>query len=290
MGDNTHLFIAGAIAGTCEVVVVQPLDMLKTRFQLSPGHDVGVLAGLRTVAAEGGAQRLYRGIVPELLCGIPKSSAMYAAYAQTRTLVTRARGGRDDALTSFCAGAVSGVPEALIVTPFQVVKVRLQAKEHTGRYHNAWHCVRTMLAIEGAASLATGLQVTIMRNCVWNSVYFASYAALNSKARALRGAELTGWSGRALSMSLGFCAGVFATCFNCPFDVVKSRMQAEVSGTAVGSASSDPSMLARMAHIARTEGTGALWKGFTAKSLRMGTGGAVGLATFELSLDLLRRL
>ena len=48
----------------------------------------------------------------------------------------------------------AGVPEAAVVTPFQVVKVRLQAKEHLGRYHGTLHCLRTVLAEEGPRALA----------------------------------------------------------------------------------------------------------------------------------------
>jgi solute carrier family 25 2-oxodicarboxylate transporter 21 len=294
--DAHRLFLAGGFAGAIEVAAVQPLDMIKTRFQLSPERSIGVLAGLREVIAEGGVRQLYRGVVPELLCGIPRSSAMFAAFTQTRVLVARARGGRDDWLTAMCAGAVSGVPEALVVTPFQVVKVRMQAKAHMGRYRHSWHCVRRMVETEGLGSLATGLQATILRNCVWNAVYFASYVAMTTHLQARRDRTAAPPPhARATVMSLGFVAGVFATCFNCPFDVVKSRMQAEVfcppSGTMVDAVCAQPpgGVAARIAQIVRTEGVLALWKGFAAKSMRMGAGGAVGLGAFELACDVLRR-
>jgi solute carrier family 25 2-oxodicarboxylate transporter 21 len=47
-------------------------------------------------------------------------------------------------------------------------------------------------------------------------------------------------------------------------------------------------LLSRIFRIAKEEGFGALWKGFYAKSLRMGIGGAIGLCAFEVSCDLLR--
>lgn len=115
-----RLFIAGGLSGAVEVCAIYPLDMVKSRFQLSPERSISILAGLREVIAEGGPRLLYRGIVPELLCGIPKTSAMFTTYSVTRGLITKACGGRDGLLTSFCAGAASGVPEACVMTPFQV--------------------------------------------------------------------------------------------------------------------------------------------------------------------------
>lgn len=283
------LFFAGGLAGAVEVCAVQPLDMLKTRAQLSSGRSVGIFAHLNEVVAEGGVVLLYRGLVPELLCGVPKSSVMFAAYASARRLIARARGGLDDCATSFLAGAISGVPEAVVMTPFQVVKVRLQSKRHTGLYKHALHCVREMVASEGVASLATGLYVTVARNSIWNAVYFAAFRLLTPSVDANRSA-----SGRLHAAACGFVAGIFATCFNCPFDVVKSRMQAELSvpratiGGAPGrGAGISGGVVSRLVTIAREEGVRALWKGFVAKSLRMGLGGAVGLATFELACDML---
>lgn len=327
--------LAGAFAGASEMVVVQPLDMLKTRLQLNPTPGAGLISTLRSVVQEGGVLALYRGLLPELLCGIPKSSVVYASYSKARQLLASAT-GRDDALTSFVAGASSGIPEAIVVTPFQVVKVRMQARAHMGRYRNAGHCVSTMLREEGAASLATGLSATVMRNCVWNAFYFSSFVML-SRVRGEGG-------GRVQTLTSGFAAGVFATCFNTPFDVIKSRMQADVGTTTLAAEASAPAavptatgmasavtttttgmagvvttttgtagaeagataaaavtaaairpaeapptgVVHRIAAIVRTEGVLALWKGFTAKSLRMGVGGAVGLWSFDIACDFLR--
>lgn len=288
--DAQQLFVAGGIAGAMEVCVVQPFDMVKTRFQLSQVPSTSLLAAFRGVLAEGGFIRLYRGIAPELLSGIPKSSAMYAAYSRARIIITDTRGGRDDWLTSFGAGAISGVPEALVVTPFQVVKIRLQAKEHLGRYTHSLDCVRKIVITEGISALATGLGATVMRNTTWNAFYFSSYTVATAEVRRRHGADESAQGVRAhlLSMSIGFCAGVFATCFNCPFDVVKSRIQSELGGHGGVAHAARSTLLSRIFRIAKEEGFGALWKGFYAKSLRMGIGGAIGLCAFEVSCDLLR--
>ncbi len=62
----------------------------------------------------------------ELVGMVPKSSAMYGSYEITRKYLSDTRNYGDTSLVASVAGFVSGVPEALTVQPFQVVKVRLQ--------------------------------------------------------------------------------------------------------------------------------------------------------------------
>lgn len=298
--------LAGAVAGVAECVAVQPLDMVKTRFQLVAGPGVvrpSVAAALQQLVREGGLPRLYRGILPELAAMAPKSSVMYSSYhAALAALGTipgddrwpRAASGLSAVQLHFLAGAASGVPEAIIVTPFQVVKVRLQAREHLGRYKSTLHCVRTVLAEEGAAALTAGFYATCWRNCAWNSVYFASMHALRD-ARLFGGGRRRGGArgggGQLLGETvhtalLGFAAGVFATCFNAPFDVAKSRLQAARPG---GGGGGGLSLRAQLWAIFRDEGVAGLYAGFAPKAMRMGLGGAVGIAAFELTSELLRR-
>jgi len=304
--ENTAPF-AGAVAGVAECVAVQPLDMVKTRFQLIavPGAvRPTVTSALRDLLREGGVPRLYRGIVPELAAMAPKSSVMYASYqgtlatlrpimapqGVTRSGRSNARASSSDAPLHLLAGAASGVPESAIVTPFQVVKVRLQAREHLGRYTSSLHCLRTVLAEEGVMALTAGFHATCWRNCAWNGVYFATMHALR-EARLLGGGGCDGGgaqsSGGLLDTMrtsvMGFTAGVFATCFNAPFDVAKSRAQAARPVAGGGSASLGAQLLA----ILREEGVSGLYAGFTPKAMRMGLGGAVGITVFELTTKLL---
>ena len=209
----------------------------------------------------------------------PKSSIMYSTYEATRRTL---RPSLDDTpLLHGVAGLASGAPEALVVTPFQVVKIRLQAREHLGRYNGTAHCVRTIVLEEGITALATGLHVTMWRNCVWNGVYFAAMHKLRQcessvsceQRRANRLADA------ARTLLFGFVAGVAATVCNNPFDVVKSRLQAKV--TSGSSCARAESILANLLDIWRTEGWRGLYVGFVPKALRMGIGGAVGMTAFE---------
>lgn len=66
---------------------------------------------------------------------------------------------------------MAGATEAVaVVTPMEVVKIRLQAQHHSladpldvPKYRNAAHCVYTVLKEEGASALWRGVSLTALR-------------------------------------------------------------------------------------------------------------------------------
>eukprot|EP00931_Biecheleriopsis_adriatica_P105601 TRINITY_DN80160_c0_g1_i1.p1 TRINITY_DN80160_c0_g1~~TRINITY_DN80160_c0_g1_i1.p1 ORF type:complete len:303 (-),score=65.15 TRINITY_DN80160_c0_g1_i1:155-1063(-) len=298
--------LAGAFGGIVECAAVQPFDLLKTRFQQnSAGPNASVLQALRDIYHEGGVSRFYRGILPELTSMVPKSSVMFATYEATRcTLENQAFFGRGGMDVEFLCGIAAGGPEALAVTPFQVVKVRLQTKEHIGRYTNTAQCLSSVIREEGVSALTTGLRVTVCRNCAWNGVYFPTMYAFKqvfkkwdmtsdehrssgSRWQQMKQAALP----TAITLVSGFAGGTLATCFNCPFDVVKSRIQAQVTDPTLGKQSLKyVHVWESLSTIAKEEGIQALYKGFAPKVIRMGIGGGVAMASFEFALRMLATL
>jgi solute carrier family 25 (mitochondrial citrate transporter), member 1 len=69
------------------------------------------------------------------------------------------------------AGLGAGTTEAvLVVTPMEVVKIRLQAQQHSladpleaPRYRNAGHAVYTIIREEGISTLYRGVSLTALR-------------------------------------------------------------------------------------------------------------------------------
>lgn len=284
----TELFLAGAISGVAEAVTVQPFDMIKTRFQLNPGANTTIMVAMREVMKEGGVMRFYRGLLPEMAGMIPKTSAMYASQSLFQRELSRLNGG-NSMLVAAAAGGLCGVPESVTVTPFQIIKVRLQAKEHLGRYANSQDCFTKTLKAEGSSAFAIGLGPTLWRNCVWNSAYFGLMFKIeevmpHSELRSVQ--TLT-------TLFAGVVGGLVATCFNAPFDVAKSRHQSQVTmrELADGSYEAIPrkyrNTLQTLSVVYREEGVNALYKGFAPKALRMSLGGGVCKCTFDLCVWLM---
>ena len=280
MSDSLKLFLCGALSGIAEGLVVQPFDMIKTRHQLNTEGNPTILVTLKELLKEGGASRLYRGMLAELIGMVPKTSAMYSTYELARRYFSIDLGMGETAWVCSASGFVASFPEAFIVTPSQVVKVRLQAKEHLGRFQGPLHCLVETFKREGPQALFTGLGPTLWRNCIWNSVYFGTMHTIKSSIAAKTEQQSASHlRDTVITFTSGFCGATFATCFNAPFDVVKSRFQSQLHL---------PGVQARYRYTLQTlhliykeEGLASCYKGFRPKVLRMGVGGAVAMTAFE---------
>ncbi len=118
-------FLSGGVAGIAEIAVMYPLDVAKTRMQLSAGKNVGIVKTLGEVVSTSGWAGLYRGVVTPVLGEAPKRATKFAANNAFKNAIASA--SPEGKLTkggAAAAGTLAGVTEALINCPFEVVKVR----------------------------------------------------------------------------------------------------------------------------------------------------------------------
>jgi solute carrier family 25 2-oxodicarboxylate transporter 21 len=160
MGDQHKLpwqkqVIAGAFAGLCEILMMYPLDVVKTRFQLTRAQNPSLYSAFRGIIVNEGPSRLYRGIAAPILAEAPKRAVKFTANEQYKHLLT-ASDGTVSTLRASMAGTLAGMTEAVINCPFEVVKVRMQAKENVGLYRSSSHAVTTILRTEGPLALYYG--------------------------------------------------------------------------------------------------------------------------------------
>lgn len=76
------------------------------------------------------------------------------------------------------AGLGAGITEAILVNPFEVVKVTLQSnKSISAQLPSTWYVTRQIVREHGFGSrgLNKGLTATIARNGIFNMVYFGFY-------------------------------------------------------------------------------------------------------------------
>jgi solute carrier family 25 2-oxodicarboxylate transporter 21 len=271
--------------------------MVKTRFQLNSGVNPSVYSYMSNVIKEEGFFRFYRGLGAEVVGMIPKSSAMYGSYEIFRRMIAEhvipdQTTSLSSALTCFLAGACAGVPEATVVTPFQVIKVRLQSKLFLGKYTNTMDCAKNIILEEGLFALMNGVFPTIIRNSVWNAVYFGSMQYLkeissqvfksSSSPSSSSSSNRSFVMDRVETLITGFAGAVLATCFNAPFDVVKSRFQQQANLPNSTEIPKYRSICQTLNVILKEEGIMACYKGFAPKAIRMGLGGSIAMFSFEL--------
>jgi len=273
---HKHL-IAGGAAGLVEILVMYPLDVVKTRLQLQHGKGkyTSVLQTFRTIIAEEGASNLYRGIASPILAEAPKRAIKFSSNEQYKKFLADSR-GKVTTLGASIAGAGAGATEAFINCPFEVVKVRMQAPDALGLYKSTSDAVLKIGRTEGPWALYKGLEAQLIRNAVWNAAYFGTinYCKAAMWTPKSKGSELF------RNFLAGFIAGTLATTMNTPFDVVKSRVQNTRSGQI-------PWTMPTLFKIFQEEGFRALFKGYVPRILRLGPGGGIMLLAFDFVVELI---
>ncbi|UJR17765.1 hypothetical protein I4U23_004663 [Adineta vaga] len=268
-------FAAGAIAGITEVLTMYPLDVVKTRSQLSVGKSMGTIASLRNIVKQEGMRRLYRGIIPPIFMETPKRATKFAAndmWGQFYRKLFHIE--KTTQSLSILTGASAGATETIIVVPFELVKVRLQDKQNAHLYSGTMDCLKKIIKSEGIFALYNGFEATLMRHITWNAGYFGVIFQVKSQLPA-KPKMLNDF----IAGAIGGCVG---TTLNTPFDVVKSRIQNSPRTNLPSKYNwSIPSLFI----VAREEGFLALYKGFVPKVLRLGPGGGILLVVYNTLMD-----
>jgi len=265
--------IAGGSAGVVEILIMYPTDVIKTRAQLAK-NSVTMIGAAKSIIATEGFGTFYRGIASPILAEAPKRAVKFSANEQYKTMLKNDKGE----LTwdrAFAAGGLAGATEMFINCPFEVVKVRMQAKESRGLYSSTLDCAKKLVNSEGLLGLYKGGEPQLWRNAVWNGIYFGIIGTCRQMMPVPAGAS----KGQKMFTDFltGAVGGGIATTFNTPFDVVKSRMQNQAAGPNLKYTWSWPSL----ATIYREEGFRALFKGYGPRMVRLGPGGGIMLVAFD---------
>ncbi|ETV89098.1 hypothetical protein H257_00475 [Aphanomyces astaci] len=265
----TVKFFAGALSGVIEAVILTPLDVCKTRLQLDKtGQYKGMIdCGKQLVKGEG-AKGLYKGFVPWTSHVVLKNGTRFYFNAIYRKLLADGNGQVTGA-KEFLAGALAGATEAvLIVTPFEVVKTRLQGQTivrgEVPKYRGTLQSTLTIIKHEGPMALWKGVAPTIGRQGLNQACSFWSNTYLKKNLWQLKDGEtLSPWK----SMLTGMLGAIPGPCINCPMDVVKTRMMAQENGKGV--AGKYTGLIQATTLIAREEGVAALYKGLVPRLTRL---------------------
>lgn len=265
--------IAGMAGGLTEAVCLQPLDVAKTRLQLDKGGNYkGMFDCLRTIAQEEGFLALYKGLTPFITHLTLKYAVRFGMFEQFKLMLGGKKDGKSSNYVNFSAGLLVGCLEAtMIVTPFEVIKTRLQKQRGSTnlKYSGPIDVVRKVINEEGIRRMWSGNVPTVIRQGSNQAFNFMSMAILNKKLWGKEqgdGKQLAVWK----TLLNGILAGAVGPCLNCPVDVIKTRMMAQEHTSGKEVKYKNWWQAARL--IAQEEGPGALWKGLIPRLTRLAPG------------------
>lgn len=273
------------------------------------------LDGLRKIARNEGTLTLWRGLSPTLMMGIPANVIYFAGYdwlrADDRSPIKQRVA---EGYAPLVAGALARVAAAAATSPLEMFRTRLQATPGTGAGHfkTTMEDLYHMTQARGYSSLWRGFTLTMWRDVPFSGLYWWGYEEVK---KALIAAQQTRRSGsdpepqestvQAFldSFISGAVSGSLAALVTTPFDVGKTRQQVfrhmdDRVPTGAPRTVLTPSTLAPeqlslpkfLMHIFREEGTAGLFRGWTARCLKVAPACAIMISTYELGKRMAREV
>ncbi|MCJ1451178.1 hypothetical protein MMC28_001513 [Mycoblastus sanguinarius] len=306
--------IAGGGAGMMEALACHPLDTIKVRMQLSrrkraPGTKLrGFYTTGKDIVKRETPLGLYKGLGAVVTGIVPKMAIRFTSYewykqllankegvvtgqatffgGTSRSSIILGFGDRADHLSYPSAGLAAGITEAVaVVTPMEVIKIRLQAQHHSladpldiPKYRNAPHAVYTVLKEEGFGAIYRGVSLTALRQGTNQAVNFSAYTEfkqiLQNMQPAYHDKELPGYQ----TAFIGLVSGAMGPLSNAPIDTIKTRLQ-KTPGEPGQTAISRVQVIA--SDMFKQEGFHAFYKGITPRIMRVAPGQAVTFTVYE---------
>ncbi|EWG38254.1 hypothetical protein FVEG_14853 [Fusarium verticillioides 7600] len=243
--NSARHFISGLGSGVTSAVLLQPLDLLKTRVQQSGSSSLSAtLRDLRQSPSL--VKSLWRGTVPSALrTGF--GSALYFTSLNAirqhahqtgilgRRLQTKGRSSVLPSLTNsgnLISGAVARTFAGFVLMPLTVIKVRFESSLYS--YPSIMSAANDIRRTQGWRGFFSGFGATAFRDAPYAGMYVLFYEMLKLRLGTLASKPLTSGEGTSrmqatLASSVNFTSAMFAgaacSIVSNPFDAVKTRIQ-----------------------------------------------------------------
>ncbi|KAI0002232.1 mitochondrial carrier domain-containing protein [Russula compacta] len=279
--ETINELIAGSFGGAAQVLVGQPLDTIKTRAQIAPkGMFKGPMDILLQTVRKEGVLALYKGMASPLLGIAGVNSLLFAAYGISKRIISPF--GQLSLKETAAAGAMAGAANAILASPVEMFKVRMQ-----GQYGNPLDKRLRVVAREMWSEwgfrrgIMRGYWVTVAREIPAYAGFYTAFEFSKRKFVGIYGSDLPVWA----LLASGSTGGLAYWLSSYPLDVIKSRVQLRTTppkGTPV------QYIAGELKVVVAESGVAGLFRGLTPSLLRSIPAAGSTFAAFELTREYLR--
>ncbi|XP_012170951.1 mitochondrial 2-oxoglutarate/malate carrier protein [Bombus terrestris] len=258
-------FLFGGTAGMAATCVVQPLDLIKNRMQLS-GTKTSTINVISSILKNEGALALYAGLSAGLLRQASYTTTRLGTYEWLSQLISK--DSQPNFIMKVLIGCTAGCVGAFVGTPAEVALIRMTADgrlpiAERRNYKNAFNALVRIVKEEGFLALWRGTIPTMGRAMVVNAAQLASYS--QSKEMLLN----TGYFENNITLHFvsSMISGLVTTAASMPVDIAKTRIQ---NMKIVDGKPEFKGAIDVIIQVCRNEGIFSLWKGFFPYYARLG--------------------
>ncbi|CAJ1942471.1 unnamed protein product [Sphenostylis stenocarpa] len=291
---------AAAAAGFTAVVVMHPLDVVRTRFQVNDGR-VSHLPSYKntahavfTITRSEGLRGLYAGFLPGVLGSSIAWGLYFFFYDKAKKRYARNSEGKLSPGFHLASAAEAGSLVCLCTNPVWLVKTRLQLQTpiHQIRpYSGLYDAFRTIMREEGVSALYKGIVPSLFLVSV-GAIQITAYEQLRKVVVDFKSKRITIHNqnpdkllNSAYYAVLGATSKLAAILLTYPFQVIRTRLQQRPSDDGV------PRYMGTwhvVKETARFEGVRGYYKGITANLLRNAPASSIIFIVYENVLKYLK--
>ncbi|XP_052191388.1 folate transporter 1, chloroplastic isoform X4 [Diospyros lotus] len=290
---------AGAVAGLATVSFSHPLDVVRTRFQVSDGRTSSSLPAYKntphalwTIARTEGFRGLYAGFYPAVIGSTISWGLYFFFYSKAKQRYSKGHQELSPGL-HLASAAEGGALVCLCTNPIWLVKTRLQLQtplHQTRPYSGLYDAVRTILKEEGWAALYKGLLPGLFL-VTHGAIQFTAYEELRKVLVGFRSKETEDEFSAAELLTtidyatLGASSKLTAVLLTYPFQVIRSRLQQRPSKDGIPIYMDSWHVVKE---TARFEGLRGFYRGITANLLKNVPAASVTFVVYENVLNMLK--
>ncbi|CAH0392198.1 unnamed protein product [Bemisia tabaci] len=170
---------AGMTTGGLAVLLAQPTDVVKVRFQAQQSAKaapkyLSTLQAYRTIAREEGAAGLWKGCATNASRNAIVNVSEIVCYDIIKEAIITNGLLKDGIPCHFTSAVIAGFCATLVASPVDVVKTRYM-NAPPGNYSGALDCAAKMFKSEGFSAFYKGFTPSFFRLVSWNIVLWLSY-------------------------------------------------------------------------------------------------------------------
>ncbi|KAJ9599200.1 hypothetical protein L9F63_010331, partial [Diploptera punctata] len=180
-GDSLNVgcrVAAGLTTGALAVLLAQPTDVVKVRFQAQQKQNgpryKTTMQAYKTIAAQEGARGLWKGTFPNVSRNAIVNVSEIVCYDIIKDLLIQHRLMEDAIPCHFTSAVIAGFCTTLAASPVDVVKTRYM-NSPKGEYRSAIDCALRMMTKEGPGAFYKGFTPSFCRLVSWNIVMWITY-------------------------------------------------------------------------------------------------------------------
>ncbi|XP_041950937.1 solute carrier family 25 member 47-A isoform X1 [Alosa sapidissima] len=289
-------FLAGSVGGACGVAVGYPFDTVKVRIQTQKQFS-GIWQCFEKTLEKEGVHGFFKGMSLPVTTVSMTSSVVFGTYRNCLQCLSQFHGlgAPNTKLDVFLSGLAGGVAQISVMSPGDIVKVRLQCQTESMRggggrggtnlakpkYRGPVHCLVSIVCEDGPRGLYKGALPLALRDGPSFATYFLTYQTL-CEWQTPAGQKETEWTAVLLA---GGVAGMAGWSVGTPMDVIKARLQMD----GAREQKRYRGLVHCVTETVRVEGSTVFFKSLGINCLRAFPVNMVVFAVYELAVRVLRK-